>query len=349
MIRLTPVEGPDLSQVYKHYTLGQQIGTQERQQKSLADIGLAYKEGGLSAAQGKAFETGNPEMGLRFAQEGRAAGADQRQQVEFELNQLGRVVDAVEKEPARWPAIRQSLIQRGAKGLADPAFNDPGHAVAMGKNMLADIERRLKNAQIGMTEAHTDLFRAQAGKAAVEAAGGGVKPPAGFRWADPQRSQLEAIPGGPGEHQSSEVAGRLAMLKTAEPGLVEARKVFLRDWGVGDFVRSQFNDRDPAAITGEIGRARRSVRLAIEGALRAMTGAAAPETEVARYEQLFLPSSVDDKTSAKQKLDALESFMRNAEEIVTRGRRTATPTATAAPGAQQAKRLKYNPETGEIE
>jgi hypothetical protein len=75
-----------------------------------------------------------------------------------------------------------------------------------------------------------------------------------------------------------------------------------------------------AALSGDIGIAQRDVRVGIEAALRTMTGAAAPEQEVVRYMQMYMPTPLDTKESAKQKLDGLMSFMDKAEKIVMQGR-----------------------------
>jgi hypothetical protein len=71
---------------------------------------------------------------------------------------------------------------------------------------------------------------------------------------------------------------------------------------------------------GDTGRANRTVTVAIEGALRAMTGAAAPEAEVKRYENMFMPSPYDSRATATQKLNQLEDFLNNAQRLVTQGR-----------------------------
>jgi hypothetical protein len=148
----------------------------------------------------------------------------------------------------------------------------------------------------------------------------GGKPPAGYRWAEGRPGQLEPIPGGPGEHIAAEVAGRLAIMRTAKPGLPAAREFFTRRWGAGESARNAIGG---AVVAPEYDRHRRTVRLAVEGSLRAMTGAAAPQQEVDQYMEMFMPRVTDPPQIARQKLDMLEQFMSNAEEIVTRGRRAA--------------------------
>lgn len=168
----------------------------------------------------------------------------------------------------------------------------------------------------------------------------GGKPPAGYRWAEGQPGQLEPIPGGPGEHIAAEVAGRLAIMRTAKPGMAAAREFFTRRWGPGEIAR---NTMGGGMIAPEYDRHRRTVRLAVEGSLRAMTGAAAPESEVRQYMEMFMPKVTDPPEIARQKLGLLDQFMTNAEEVVTRGRR---PAGGQQP--QQGQRRRYDPATGEL-
>ncbi len=176
--------------------------------------------------------------------------------------------------------------------------------------------------------------------------GAGVpKPPTGFQWADPNDKSkgYSPVPGGPATQLPAEAAGRLAMMETAQKDLSAARKVFSEKWGLGGFAQELASKSGVGMFAGDIGLARRSVRTAIEGALRAMTGAAAPDSEVARYEDMYMPNANDNKASAMQKLKLLEDFMNNARSLVTQGR---TPT-TGTPPAPKIK--TYNRETGKFE
>lgn len=159
--------------------------------------------------------------------------------------------------------------------------------------------------------------------------GGAGKPPAGYQYVDqndPSKG-LQAIPGGPATHLPSETAGRVAMMETAAADLPSARKILMDGRsGTGAPLSSM------AASTlnvGDTARANRTVRVAIEGALRAMTGAAAPEQEVKRYENMFMPSPLDSRETATQKLNLLDDFISNAKNLVTQGR---GPAGNAAPG-----------------
>jgi hypothetical protein len=148
----------------------------------------------------------------------------------------------------------------------------------------------------------------------------GGKPPAGYRWAEGRPGQLEPIPGGPAEHITGEIAGRLALMQTARGHFREARNYFLNQLNLGEAGRHAIGG---AMLAPQYNQAKRTIRLAVEGALRAATGANAPEPEVDRFTEFFTPHVTDPPEVRRQKLSMLEEFMRNNEEIVTRGRRAA--------------------------
>ena len=195
-------------------------------------------------------------------------------------------------------------------------------------------------------------------------AGGGAltdenKPPAGYEAgpADPQtgRKTLVPIEGGPATKLSDAAAAHLAMLQAAKPGLEEAKKYFLDPAPLllregGDQPGGSLYSAGKQAIgeaTGsfEIGRQRRNVRLAVEAALRAATGAAAPDKEVDRYTDMYSPGIRDTYETRKQKIEALDRFITTYEGIATRGHGAPKQQAPAASGGVR----KYNPETGKIE
>lgn len=175
--------------------------------------------------------------------------------------------------------------------------------------------------------------------ATVIASGGPEKPPAGFEWVDKNDlgKGMTAIPGGPGTQLPSEAAGRMSMMETAVRALPDARRALMQ--GRGDVGLTSGYGVPGLAVgagasyanLGEIGRAQRTVTTAIEGALRIMTGAAAPSSEVKRYEGMFMPSPFDSKETATQKLNQLEDFISNAKRFVTQGRGGLTKGNTPSP------------------
>jgi hypothetical protein len=151
---------------------------------------------------------------------------------------------------------------------------------------------------------------------------------------DPKTARAEMTKRGMGETLPAEAAGRLAMMETAQKGMAQARQVFEREWNRKDFAQSAAARAGVGALAGEVGEARRTVRSAIESALRVMTGAAAPEAEVSRYADMYMPNEFDSPQSAKQKLDMLEQFMSSARANVLQGRTlpgAAQPAAAPAP------------------
>jgi hypothetical protein len=157
-------------------------------------------------------------------------------------------------------------------------------------------------------------------------------PPAGYRYT-PDGQSLEAIPGGPATKLPGDMAGRVAALQTAKESFADVRNFYEgQDWG----------DRASQLInSGSAGRVERNVRLAIEAALRAMTGAAAPESEVENYLNIFGPSALDTQATIKDKLDRLESFMGNVEANIAQGRSS----APGADGMKDASRLQQEEPT----
>jgi uncharacterized protein YqiB (DUF1249 family) len=108
-------------------------------------------------------------------------------------------------------------------------------------------------------------------------------------------------------------AGRVAMIQTARSNFGDARRLFERSWTMGERLG---NATGVAWIAQEYDQARRTVRLAVEATLRAMTGQAAPESEVTSYMDMFMPSRTDPVAIAKQKLRLLEMFMGRFESLI---------------------------------
>jgi len=148
------------------------------------------------------------------------------------------------------------------------------------------------------------------------------KPPAGYEWVDPTNPSkgLKAIPGGPATHLPGEVAGRIALAKNSLQNLENVRDFFKRMpvGNVGAMVQANLN-------MGDVGRAQRDVQGAVEVALRIMTGAAAPEPEVKRYTNLFMPLTTDTVETRMQKLNNLQRFLEQSIALATQGRGDITP------------------------
>lgn len=173
-----------------------------------------------------------------------------------------------------------------------------------------------------------DIPGNESGVAAVTAAQATKGAPQGMKWKDPANvnAGLEHIPGYT-KPIPAEMAGKLSMMKVAKRGIADTKDALLRDWGSTDVLKNaaastlpNWAGGDISTLSGDIGVAKRNVSIGVESALRVMTGAAAPESEVARYAQMFTPGITDSKESAEQKLNALEDFMDIAEKVTMAGR-----------------------------
>lgn len=209
------------------------------------------------------------------------------------------------------PALLQQALPAMFQGRSLPKIED-----------IYDANGRKQKAII---DPNTGAYKTIGG-----ASSGDEKPPSGFEWADPadHSKGLKAIAGGPATHMTAEMSGKLALMEASQKGINATKSVLLQPWGLvgaGQSLASKLPFvGDIATLSGDIGIASRNVRAGVEATLRVMTGAAAPEQEVQRYMQMFMPGVNDTKDSAQQKLDLLDQFMNNARELVTRGR-TATP------------------------
>jgi hypothetical protein len=161
----------------------------------------------------------------------------------------------------------------------------------------------------------------------------GLQIPSGYM-PDPENpGRLAPIPGGPAEALPVEAAGRVAALNVAKNNLGEAKRI-LQSYTLSERVGS-------ALGRGEGGQARRVIRLGVEAALRAMTGAAAPEEEIARYTDMFAPGPTDLPADTQRKLQLLDEFTGELDAALMRGRGGAsapqgTPVAPpASPGNLQ--------------
>lgn len=167
-----------------------------------------------------------------------------------------------------------------------------------------------------------------------------TKPPQGYEWTDPSNHSagVRRLPGFE-DKIPGEVAGKVAMMTMARERIARTRSIYEREWGskeIAQWTAANSPAGDISALSGDIGMAQRDIRTGIEAALRTMTGAAAPEQEVVRYMQMFMPNPKDTKESAKQKIDGLMKFMEDAEKLVLQGRGVSPslsgpPAATAPP------------------
>jgi hypothetical protein len=171
--------------------------------------------------------------------------------------------------------------------------------------------------QFGFTEAGGQLYVTdpRSGQA-VPVPGSRPAAASGFRWTEDGTRQ-EPIPGGPGEQIPADLAGRVALSQTAQPRLAGARDFYLNRMTVGESARHAIGG---AMLAPGYRQAQLVADLAIETAIRAASGANAPEAEVQRYINQFTPRVTDPMEVRRMKLDMLDDFLRNYQAAATRGR-----------------------------
>lgn len=101
---------------------------------------------------------------------------------------------------------------------------------------------------------------------------------------------------------------------------------------------------------GRQGEIRRRVQVGLEALLRNLTGAGSPASELARYEAMYAPSMLDTPETLMSKLNGLEHDLKQLKAGALSGKTgTMASGAAAAPETQPPTRLRYNPDTGELE
>lgn len=136
------------------------------------------------------------------------------------------------------------------------------------------------------------------------------KPPTGYRWgAD---GALEAIPGGPATKLTPEGAAKTAQIDNALGTLPDIKRLLVEPGML-----------NPAAFytsSGETGEGRRLIKQAVEGYLRATSGAAVPEVEVQRALDLYEPKPYDKQETRQKKVAQLEKFLQGTGTNIKKGR-----------------------------
>jgi hypothetical protein len=161
--------------------------------------------------------------------------------------------------------------------------------------------------------------------------------------------ELAPIEGGPGTQMPAELAARIAV---ADDGLKQLPAIIERaangdltgvmDWAWGTIGR------------GQQGADRRDIAGASEAITRLLTGAGMNNTEIAKEGWMYTPALTDDAPTVVSKLTRLYEKLQSAKDVALKGRGGAVAvdpsTGMGVPGQSAApKRLRFNPETGELE
>lgn len=141
--------------------------------------------------------------------------------------------------------------------------------------------------------------------------------PAGYKWADPNNTDagLVAIPGGPGEKVSAEVAARLGLAKSFLGQLPEIRRRVQAGEATG-----LVDGAMGAANVGGSGELRRQIASGAEALLRNLTGAGMNIDEARKYVARYEPQWNDSSQTVLSKLNQLERELRSVNDVVSQGR-----------------------------
>jgi hypothetical protein len=147
------------------------------------------------------------------------------------------------------------------------------------------------------------------------AVGNGEKAPAGYRFT--QTGDLEAIAGGPATKQSAESAGKIALIKQGladvesfETQIKNKDGTFNRAKIAGLRVYGRPNARDEYS----------KLNNSLNARLRLESGAAVPESEVARAFETFAPNPLDSDATIESKLKRQKEFFSGAQSEIGQGR-----------------------------
>lgn len=134
---------------------------------------------------------------------------------------------------------------------------------------------------------------------------------------DPRTGKQVAEIGSPSNQIGADQSGRVASLAHGLeilPGIVEA----IFPTGLDGKVDRLLLANSAVGTPGTKGRmVKQQMNDAIDAVIRARTGAAAPETEMSRLLDQFMPSALDNDNTARDKIQRLEQFLTGALEATT--------------------------------
>ena len=167
-------------------------------------------------------------------------------------------------------------------------------------------------------QARMDMMRFSASLRQGSGGGSGRPPPVGYRYTPD--GNLEPIPGGPAAAKvnpaeagvAGETAGKVSMADQAIVDIRETRRLlFDKDGNLNRKIVAAMNVPFTAGMPGNTDARMAYSKLynAVEAKLRIETGAAATTREVESIVRRFIPSMLDSKETAADKLNRLEIFM----------------------------------------
>uniref|UniRef100_UPI003D09F901 hypothetical protein n=1 Tax=Pararhizobium sp. TaxID=1977563 RepID=UPI003D09F901 len=223
-------------------------------------------------------------------------------------------------DPRAQFALREEMAEKyGLKGLERQRYVMSGRLSKATKNNILDQRNALAKAaglKAGTPEHQHFML---AGKPLE--AGAGFKVPSGYMRDPNNPNGVVPIEGGPATKMSFADSAKVAMIDKSFQDLNEVRRML----GIDPNSKDKMGWVDQRRIgmllgTGRSAQADRIMRMSIESILRAMTGAAAPQSEVDNYMRMFGPQSDDRAGTMAEKINRLESVLKGTVERAMRGR-----------------------------
>lgn len=312
----------------------------DRKDNALIAAGQRMQAGDTKGAQSELYGAGEFDAGFKI-------GEHQFKQAQHELEVLtraGRAADLADT-PEKWAQVHRTL------GLPQQyADFRTGRETArmLAYDKAALLQQELQRSQMALNRSHASLFDAQAAQAREKPAGiklgegetlfapgtdgklapiaqGPAKNPPGFE-PDPARpGYLRPKPGGPADDVKGEQAARVALLAQSKAMFPELRRIYLGDDKTPPSVGFPGVTTTPLAAAkhyggfGDGGQGYRIVTTGTEAILRALTGAAAPEPEVKRVAEKYMPLPLDSKQTRAQKIQLFEEAVDLMGGLIAKG------------------------------
>jgi hypothetical protein len=305
------------------FPIDQAYGMTPEQQKQARQAALMKMGLGMMAASNNGARFGDAaSFGLGQAQTSLSGALQRGYENAREKRRDERIQAQQDTENARYAVDQSNQIER--QRIEDARHQDEQdrklHQQEIENKRAADelaatAKYRDQTLKIQQQNADTDS-RYKGALGLKNSANSFGKPPNGYRWTS--EGDLEAIPGGPATKLPTDAAAKKAMLDQSEQAMRDAAKVFFKEDGSLDRTALTTGSMGIPLSDGRMARSR--VRLAVEAALRAQTGAAAPESEVERYTDMYTPSTMDSDEAGRMKFNSLAQFIQATSSNLDLGR-----------------------------
>lgn len=324
---------PSQEDLYKRQMLAQQLG------QASQGNNLAYADKNVAILGGILSAMGGVQQGLAM-KEGKTLAANQAAAKAQFQEQIQAALSAGDKDKAiqlMMQSENPSVQSAAAKAAMSPAPTPAppkigtvpaGTQAVLGEDnaytylpiegadaaLAADAKRKAEIAAAGKTTVTNTINPAKTDPRLVGA-------PKDMMWVDPSdvSKGVTPIPGSNAANLSPEQAAKAQLIEGGIAGVEDVRNMLTDEDGSID--RSTVIGMTAGNYSlGESREARVKMLDAIEGKLRAESGAAVPESEVIRIGERFMPSPLDSDELIFERLNMLDGFLKGSyKKIFTSG------------------------------